>query len=139
MCLVQWKIDKVLTISVDNASANKVAIDYLRKKLINWSIPPILGGKHLHVRCLAHVLNLIVRSGLNILDKSVASIRNAVKFVRSSPARLDLFKLCVEKEMLEIKRVCVLDVPTRWNSTFIMLETAIYLRKAFERMAEEDD
>jgi hypothetical protein len=139
ICLVQWKIDKVLTVSVDNASANKVAIDYLRKKLTNWTIPPIMGGKHLHVRCLAHVLNLIVRSGLNILDRSVASIRNAVKFVRSSPARLDFFKVCVEKEMLEIKRVCVLDVPTRWNSTFMMLETAIYLRKAFERMAEEED
>lgn len=31
-----------------------------------------------------------------------------------------------------------LDVATRWNSTYIMLDTAIKLRKAFERMEEED-
>ncbi|KAK9942936.1 hypothetical protein M0R45_008578 [Rubus argutus] len=140
ICLIQWKIDKVLTVSVDNATANKGAIDYLRKKMVNWTTPSVvLGGKHLHVRCLAHILNLIVRSGLNIMDKSVASIRNAVKYVRSSPSRLDDFKLCVAKVRLECKKVCVLDVPTRWNSTFLMLETALELRRAFERMTEEEE
>ncbi|KAM5546469.1 zinc finger BED domain-containing protein RICESLEEPER 2-like [Rosa sericea] len=138
-CLVQWKIDKVLTVSVDNASANKVAIDYLRRKMANWAVPPVLGGKHLHVRCLAHILNLIVKSGLAILDRAIASIRNAVKYVRSSSSRLDVFKLCVEREVPECTKVCILDVPTRWNSTYLMLETAIQLKKAFDRLAEEED
>ena len=31
-CLLDWGIEKVLTITVDNASTNKVAIDYVRKK-----------------------------------------------------------------------------------------------------------
>ncbi|KAL6228387.1 hypothetical protein ACLB2K_002337 [Fragaria x ananassa] len=39
----------------------------------------------------------------------------------------------------EIKKVWILDVPTRWNSTFLMLDTALQLRKAFDRMAEEED
>ncbi|PRQ45867.1 putative transcription factor/ chromatin remodeling BED-type(Zn) family [Rosa chinensis] len=138
-CLIQWGIERVLIISVDNAVANKHAIDYVRKKMVNWSRQPVLGGKFLHVRCLAHILNLIVRSGLTMLDRSVSSIRNAVKFVRSSASRLELFRKCVEKEKLESKKICVLDVPTRWNSTFIMLETSIELKKAFSRMADEED
>ncbi|KAK9940878.1 hypothetical protein M0R45_017516 [Rubus argutus] len=73
------------------------------------------------------------------MDKSVASIRNAVRFVRSSSSRLDAFKLCVQKESLDSKKICVLDVPTRWNSTYIMLDTALELKQAFDRMAEEED
>ncbi|KAK9940876.1 hypothetical protein M0R45_017516 [Rubus argutus] len=99
----------------------------------------VFGGKFLHVRCLAHIVNLIVRSGLHLMDKSVASIRNAVRFVRSSSSRLDAFKLCVQKESLDSKKICVLDVPTRWNSTYIMLDTALELKQAFDRMAEEED
>lgn len=52
-CLVQWRIDKVLTVSVDNAASNKGAIEYLRKKMVGWKQPPVFGGKYLHVRCLA--------------------------------------------------------------------------------------
>ncbi|XP_061993804.1 zinc finger BED domain-containing protein RICESLEEPER 2-like [Rosa rugosa] len=74
-----------------------------------------------------------------MLDRSVGSIQNAVKFFRSSSSRFELFKKCVEKEKLESKKICVLDVPTRWNSAFIMLETSIELKKAFNRMADEED
>jgi hypothetical protein len=50
-CLLDWEVERVLTISVDNASANKVALDFDRKKMSVWKNPPILGGKYLHVRC----------------------------------------------------------------------------------------
>ncbi|PRQ18134.1 putative transcription factor/ chromatin remodeling BED-type(Zn) family [Rosa chinensis] len=125
--------------SVDNAAANKHAVEYLRKKMMNWSVPPILDGHYMHVRCLAHILNLIVRSSLNILDKSVAIIRNAVRYVRYSASRLDEFKMCVEKEKLDVNKICILDVPTQWKSTFLMLDTAMQLRKGFDRLAEEED
>ncbi|KAK9929235.1 hypothetical protein M0R45_026341 [Rubus argutus] len=138
-CLHDWSIKKVLTISVDNASANKIAVDYIRKKMFNLDRQQVFGGKFLHVRCLAHIVNLIVRSGLHLMDKSVTSIRHAVRFVRSSSSRLDAFKLCVQKESLDSKKICVLDVPTRWNSTYIMLDTALELKQAFDRMAEEED
>lgn len=138
-CMMEWNLDKVLTISVDNASANKVAIEYLIEKMSGWPRQPIFGGKYMHVRCLAHILNLIVKSGLHIMNKSVASIRNAVRYVRSSGQRLEAFKACVEKEKIPCKKVCVLDVPTRWNSTYMMLDTALQLKKAFNRMADEED
>ncbi|KAL6527905.1 hypothetical protein OROMI_029716 [Orobanche minor] len=136
--LLEWGIENVLTISVDNASSNKVAIDYLRTQMEDWDKRPLLGGRFMHVRCLPHIVNLIVRYGLNLMNKSVAAIRNAVMYVRSSPARMDVFKSCVEKTKLECKKICILDVQTRWNSTYLMLDTALELRRAFDRMASED-
>ncbi|CAA0809628.1 Unknown protein [Striga hermonthica] len=43
-CLQEWSIRKVLTISVDNASANKVALDYMKRKLNNGDKQLVLGG-----------------------------------------------------------------------------------------------
>ncbi|GAB2270329.1 hypothetical protein Dimus_038840 [Dionaea muscipula] len=139
-CLIEWKIERVMCISVDNASANKVAIDKVLKKMKSWpNSQLLLGGKYMHVRCLAHIINLIVKDGLKKLDKSIQSIRNAVKFVRSSPRRFDDFKKCVVNEFVESKGLVVMDVPTRWNSTYLMLESALKLKKAFNRMCEDED
>ncbi|XP_062010485.1 zinc finger BED domain-containing protein RICESLEEPER 2-like [Rosa rugosa] len=139
-CLLQWGISKVLTITVDNAAANKCAIEFVRSKLNKREKPEsILEGKYMHVRCTAHICNLIVGSGLKRLNRSVLAIRNAVKFVRSSPARLDSFKACVELEQIPCRGLVVMDVPTRWNSTFLMLEAALKFKAAFARMEEQPD
>ncbi|KAK2646796.1 hypothetical protein Ddye_021991 [Dipteronia dyeriana] len=109
------------------------------RKLNSWLVDgAILEGKYLHLRCCAHILNLIVSDGLKDLHESVVAIRNAVKYVKSSPSRLAQFKKCVKHEKLGNNSFVVLDVPTRWNSTYWMLESAVKLRKAFERMEEED-
>ncbi|GAB2288750.1 hypothetical protein Dimus_038022 [Dionaea muscipula] len=129
-----------MCISVDNASANKVAIEWLVGKMLKWpNCQLLLEGKYMHVRCLAHIVNLIVKDGLKKLDKSVTSIRNVVRFVRSSPRRFDYFKKCVETDKLDNKGLVVMDVPTRWNSTYLMLESALKFRKAFDRMCEDED
>ncbi|KAL5756019.1 hypothetical protein ACOSQ2_020765 [Xanthoceras sorbifolium] len=63
---------------------------------------------------------------------------NAVRYVRSSDARLQKFKTCIELEKIECKSLVVLDVPNRWNSTYLMLTNALKFQKAFERLQEED-
>ncbi|KAH9659184.1 BED-type domain-containing protein [Citrus sinensis] len=64
-CLIDWGIERLFTITVDNASANKVAITYVKKKLANWSVNSmVLNGLYMHVRCSAHIINLIVQDGL---------------------------------------------------------------------------
>ncbi|XP_062012525.1 zinc finger BED domain-containing protein RICESLEEPER 2-like [Rosa rugosa] len=126
--------------TVDNASANKSALEWLVSKMNkSASYQQILSGKYMHVRCTAHITNLIVGHGLKRLQKSVLAIRNAVKFVRSSANRLDIFKKTVEKEKLPCKGLVCLDVPTRWNSTYLMLEAALKFKKAFIVMAEDED
>lgn len=83
--------EKVFTVIVDNASSNNVAISYLVKKISNWN-GLVLNGEFMHVRCCAHILNLIVTDALKDLHDSIIKICNAVRYVKSSPTRLLRFK-----------------------------------------------
>ena len=58
-----WGIDRVFTVTVDNASSNDVVVAYLKKKF-NQVGTSIAQGKYLHMRCIAHIINLIVNEGL---------------------------------------------------------------------------
>nr|GMC69029.1 zinc finger BED domain-containing protein RICESLEEPER 2-like [Ipomoea batatas] len=137
-CLIDWDIKKVFTITVDNAFANDNAIRILKNKLKCWKDDPLLlGGEFLHVRCCAHILNLIVKDGLSMLGSSVVSVRNAVKYVRSSNSRFQAFHIRAEQEKLA-RGSLILDCNSRWNSTYLMLSAALKYRAAFDRMANED-
>ena len=133
-CLREWGITKVMAITVDNASSNTTAMTYLRRKLQETHGLVLLDGKQLHLRCCAHIINLIVTDGLKEIGPSIDSIRNAVRYVRSSTARAKKFKECVDEERIESKALLALDVCTRWNSMYLMLDTALKFRKAFDRM-----
>ncbi|KAK2639012.1 hypothetical protein Ddye_026807 [Dipteronia dyeriana] len=63
--------------------------------------------------------------------KLIATSYNEEK-CRESLARLQKFKSCTEREKISLKKVLCLDVPTRWNSTYWMLESAEKFQKAFE-------
>ena len=137
-CLIEWGIARVFTIIVDIASSNDVAINCLNRKLRNWK-DNVLDGEFFHMRCVAHIVNLIVTSGLKEMYDSIVGIRNVVRYIRSSSSRLQKFKACVEKEKIDHKGFIALDVPTRWNSTYMTLESALKFQKAFDRMEEDDE
>ncbi|KAL2252491.1 UNVERIFIED_CONTAM: putative AC transposase [Sesamum indicum] len=136
-CLLDWGIDRVFSITVDNASSNDGAIIYLRKKFENWG-QNILGGRYVHMRCMAHIVNLVVQDGLRGEHETISHIRGAIRYIRNSPARYKKFQECIEFEKLETKKLLSLDVPTRWNSTYLMLETAISLKIAFDAYEDVD-
>ena len=50
--------------------------------------------------------------------------RNVARYMKSSPNRFDKFKACVEKEKIHSKSLLCLEMSTRWNSTYLMLESA---------------
>ncbi|KAE8732018.1 hypothetical protein F3Y22_tig00002255pilonHSYRG00010 [Hibiscus syriacus] len=106
---------------VDNASSNDVAISYLKSRMEDWNTHP-LKGEHMHVRCCAHILNLVVQDGLKKWNSSISKIMNAIIYVRASPGRMDKFRSCIKEARLLDKSIVQLDVPTRWNSTYLMLE-----------------
>ena len=62
-CLQEWGIDRIFTITLDNASSNDTAIKYLKRKAKDWKTT-ILDNEFLHMRCCAHIVNLIVCEGL---------------------------------------------------------------------------
>ena len=88
-------------------------------------------------RC-AHNLNAVVCEGMKEIDEAIIRVRNIVRYVRSSPSRMANFKECVEKEGIMCNTQPCLDVPTRWNSTYFMLDRALQYQKAFERLAEDE-
>ena len=87
----------------------------------------------MHMRCCAHILNLIVGESLKEINASVAKVREAVRYVKSSPNRSQIFRSFMERVGMESKSLLSLDVPTRWNSTYIMLETAEKFEKEIGR------
>lgn len=135
--LIDWGTDRVCTITVDNASSNDTCLAYMKRSLTNRGCT-LARGQHLHMRRVAHVVNLVVQDGLKIMCHPVNRIRNAIKYVRASPMRLKVFKKCVELSKVDSKGLLNVDVSTRWNSTFVMLNTAEKLEKAFEQYALHD-
>ena len=57
--------------------------------------------------------------------------------MRSSTTRLQTFKQCAQQVKCP-NGTFVLDCPTRWNSTYLMLMTTLKFQAAFDRMAEVD-
>ena len=136
-CLLKWGIDRLFTITSDNASFINVAIDYAKKKTKERD-SSILGGEFMHMRCCAHILNFIVQSELKSIHESIAKVRNAVQYARASSARFEKFQECVENEKIKAKCLLSLNVPTWWNSTYLMLDCALKFVRAFHRLEEEN-
>lgn len=90
-CLLEWGINSVTTITVENAGSNDAVIGYLRKKFIAPG-SMVLNGKFLYVRSISHVLRLFINDAWKHLYKSIVQIRDAVKNITSSPARLQTFR-----------------------------------------------
>ena len=44
----------------------------------------------------------------------------------------------MSREKIDCKSLVFLDVPTRWNFTYLMLETSLKFKKTFERLEEDD-
>ncbi|XP_024965962.1 zinc finger BED domain-containing protein RICESLEEPER 2-like [Cynara cardunculus var. scolymus] len=127
----------IFTITVDNASSNDIVVGFMKKKVVKWG-GSSTRAENIHMRCIAHILNLVVQDGLKFADTSVKKIRDCIRWVRGSPSRLKKFRELAELLKVEEKSSLWLDVPTRWNSTYMILRTAIAYRQVFE-MHENSD
>jgi predicted DNA-binding protein YlxM (UPF0122 family) len=87
-------------------------VSHLRKNLVDRNLIHH-EGKLLHIRCAAHVLNLVVQDGLRTMKSVVDNIRESVKFIRSSQSRQELFDKMVAKVGIKCKHHPSLDVSTR--------------------------
>ncbi|XP_073223513.1 zinc finger BED domain-containing protein RICESLEEPER 2-like [Cicer arietinum] len=105
--LMEWGIRNVSTITVDSASSNDMVVSYLNKRLMNKN--GLMGeGDYFHMR-----------------------------FIRSSPQRALKFKECIDICNITYKKLLSLDVSTRWNSTYIMLEAVEKYQAAFDKLEGE--
>lgn len=69
----------MFTITVDNASANDVAVQHMKRRLTSYKTL-MFNGEYLHLRCACHIINLIVKDGLKELEDGIAAIWNCAKY-----------------------------------------------------------
>jgi hypothetical protein len=73
---------------------------------------------------------------MDIIKDTIDPVREVVKHVNSSGPRLQSFNMLPEMSGLKHKKGLKLDVPTRWNSTYSMLEEALQFRQALTSYAD---
>ncbi|KAJ8629482.1 hypothetical protein MRB53_022805 [Persea americana] len=136
--LNEWGIEtKLFSLTLDNASNNDRFGEILKVQL-KLKNALLRNGDFLHFRCCALILNLIVQDELKEFDESIIKVRESIKYVRGSGARKLKFMECVAQVSLEGRKGLQGDVPTRWNSTYLMLEGALYYRLAIVHLQLSD-
>lgn len=149
--------DKLISITGDNASNNEAMASELYFSLSDRSgvqdaIPaPLYRGLDSYIRCLAHILNLIVKdilrnlgsgtmeqaqtacdslqTGNLITDHSaIGRLRVLALWINRSPQRRQKWKEICRLNNLPDKSVAY-DVTTRWNSTFRMIDDGLKSRQ----------
>ena len=87
--LMSWHLEtKLFTITMDNYSTNDGMIIMILEKLTNHCC---LDGRIHHMRCCAHILNLIVKDGLLIIENVIDNIRDSVLYWSASPSKVEKF------------------------------------------------
>ncbi|KAF0554872.1 zinc finger bed domain-containing protein ricesleeper 2-like [Gigaspora margarita] len=115
---------KINGITVDNATNNDMMIYHLELWAIDKDIS-FCTNNHFH--CFAHVVNLSVQAALKQLKDEIDKIRNLIIKSHSSPQRHQ--KFLEISSLNNIKNLSpILDVPTRWNSIYNMIQRALNLR-----------
>ncbi|XP_030936611.1 zinc finger BED domain-containing protein RICESLEEPER 2-like [Quercus lobata] len=136
-CFLEWNIDRKLsTITVDNCSTNNVMIRLLLNKLDTSSL--MLSGFMLNMRCAAHILNLIVQDGLYIIGDGIERIHDSVIYWTGSSKRRQKFEENARQLRVQCTKELVLDCKTRWNSTYLMLSTALIYKDVFSHLAKHE-
>jgi len=89
-CFSDWNLGRKLSsLTVDNCSSNNAVISILKDQLDIRALA--LQGKFFHMRCCAHILNLIVKDGLEVIDSSIEKIRDSVAYWTATPKRRKFF------------------------------------------------
>jgi hypothetical protein len=135
--LVDWNLDeKISTVTLDNCTTNDAVIPSLVRKIGKSKL--MNGGKLLHMRCCAHILNLIVKDGLEPLKNTIENIRESVAYWTAAPKRIEKFEEITKFVKVHTKTKISLDCKTRWNSTFNMLSIALPYKAVFIRASRID-
>ena len=107
---------KISAITVDNCSSND--------------------GKVFHMRCATHILNLVVKEGLDVIRGEIEKIRDSVAFWSATPSRVEKFEDATRQLWIPCNKKLCLDYRTQWNSTYLMLSIAIAYKDVFPHLKQ---
>ncbi|CAN1801062.1 Zinc finger BED domain-containing protein RICESLEEPER 2 [Linum perenne] len=136
-CLVDWDVEaKIWSITLDNATNNDVAVRHL-KSMLTYTRRLPLDGDLFHVRCGAHIINIMMQYGLKEIEDTIESVRQSVKHIAASEGHISMFRDIAKQLRLSPKKL-ILDCSTRWNSTHHMLSVALELKAVFPQYAAQE-
>jgi hypothetical protein len=116
--------EKLLAITIDNASNGET----FTAALTNWAEDNDFSfNENYRIRCFAHILNLAVKSAYEGIAPLIHTLREKIQSITKSTTKSAKFSKILEKK--ELKLNLIMDVCTRWNSTYDMLKRAHTLRE----------
>ena len=95
----------------------------------------MLRGSMLHMRCAAHILNLIVQDGLSLISNGIERIRDSVIYWIGSPKMRQKFDENARQLWVQCTKELILDCKTHWNSTYLILSTVLIYKDVFSHLA----
>jgi hypothetical protein len=121
--------NKITSITTGNEAANVKLLKLLTLFHSNYE-------NVIHTRCLAHVLNLVVKKGLKKIEKPISDVAKLVKVINFSPKKKQLyFETC---KLLDAPQLSLLqDMPIRWNTVYLMLERAYTMKTVLDYICKE--
>ena len=92
-------------------------------------------GEFFYVHYSTHILNLIVQQGLKVASIACHKIRESMAYVKKFEGRMRNFEECVIRVLVNTSVYLHLNVSIRWNSTYLMLESALKYKCVFISLA----
>ncbi|KAJ6864189.1 hypothetical protein NC651_034889 [Populus alba x Populus x berolinensis] len=136
--LAEWSINKnVRFIFLDMTPPKDHMIGELRSKVSDQA-PPIHG----HLFCVpsyAQILSLLAQDGFSEIRSVLYKIRECIEYVNGSSLRRQRFQEAISNGSLQDREMPTLDVPARWDTTFLMLESSLEFITAFNHLEQVDD
>lgn len=91
-CMLDWNVDRrISVVTLDNCSTNDAMVDRLMGLIPVDSM--LMGGDYFHMRCMAHILNLIVEDGMKVIEEWIKKIRHSVAYWVGTPKRVETFEM----------------------------------------------
>ncbi|XP_034925372.1 uncharacterized protein [Populus alba] len=133
--LVEWNIiKKVHFMFAEIAPPNSQMTREFRRKLLS-QFPNI---DLLCFSCYAQTLELLARDGFYEIKDVLNKIRGCIEYVNATPINQDKFREATNNVKLQDMKAASHDDPTRWETTFVMLRSALELREAFTQLEQVD-
>ncbi|GMP35213.1 hypothetical protein CsSME_00007754 [Camellia sinensis var. sinensis] len=98
----------------------------------------LLGGSLFHIHRAAPILNLIVKDGLNVMKEGIEKIAESMVYWTTTPKREERFTETTQQLCISYSKKLCLDYVTRWNSTFLLLQTTIEYKYVFFHLNTRD-
>ena len=95
-CMLDWNVDRrISVVTLDNCSTNDAMVDRLMGLIPVDSM--LMGGNFFHMRCVAHILNLIVKEGMKVSEEWIKKIRDSVAYWTGTPLRVETFEMAARQ------------------------------------------